>query len=191
MHAYFDYLLAIGAVATLAGALVYIRSMARGGARPNRVSWLMWSIAPLIATSAEITKGVGWAALPVFMNGFCPLLILLSSLAVKKSYWKLTKFDYACGLLSAAALVIWAITKTPEIAIIFAIASDGLAAVPTLRKALHSPRSESVWPYAIGIFSGLTAFGVINTWIFSAYAFPAYLVAINLLLSSAVLLGRK
>ena len=127
-----QYLVIIAALVALFACLSYIRSMFRGEAKPNRVSWLMWSIAPMIGTAAALSDGVRWAALPVFMAGFSPLLIFIFSFVTKKAYWKLEPFDYVCGSFSALALILWGVTKEPNIAIAFSIASDGFAAVPTI-----------------------------------------------------------
>lgn len=177
-----EYLVFVGAFAALIACFSYIRSMFRGKAKPNRVSWLMWSIAPMIATAAAISNGVGWAVLPVFMSGFSPLLIFIFSFKIKKAYWKLTSFDYGCGILSGLAIVFWIITKEPNVAILFAIASDGLAAVPTLIKAWHHPETESGWPFIAGLFSAMTTFAAAKIWTFSEYAFPIYLIIIDILL---------
>lgn len=178
----FQLLVYIAALGSLAATLQYIRLMFKGRVRPNRVTWLMWAVAPLIATSAELVGNVGLAALPVFMSGFCPLLVFIASFATKKAYWKSAKLDYAFGVLSVLALVLWWLTKAPEIAIIFAIASDGLAAMPTVKKAWVHPESESFEPYAMLVVSAATSFGVITTWTFSAFAFPAYLICLNALI---------
>lgn len=181
-----EYLVFIAAFASLVAAFTYIRSMFRGHAKPNRVTWLMWAAAPIIASVAAVSNGVGWAALPVFMSGFSPLLIFIFSFVVKNGYWKLTTFDYGCGVLSALAIVLWLITKEPNIAIVFAIVADGLATVPTLVKAWHYPKTESVGPYIIGLFSAMTAFGAAKIWTFSEYAFPIYLIVANILLLSSI-----
>jgi hypothetical protein len=181
-----EYLVVIAAIGSLAAALVYIRSMFMGNTKPNRVTWLMWSIAPLIAFAASVTSGVGWAALPVFMSGFSPLLILSASFFTKKAYWKPSRFDYACGALSGVALILWWVTKEPNVAIVFAIFSDGLAAVPTLTKSWRRPETESAWPYIIGIFGAASSYAAILVWTFSAYAFPTYLIAVNLLVLIAL-----
>jgi hypothetical protein len=181
-----EYLVFVAAFATLLATFVYIRSMFRGGAKPNRISWIMWSIAPFIATAAAISNGVGWAALPVFMSGISPFMIFTASFATKKAYWKLASFDYACGVLSGLALVLWYVTKDPNAAIIFAIASDGLASIPTLTKSWNHPETESAWPYIVGVFNALTSFGAAKNWTFSALAFPAYLTIINIMLFFSV-----
>jgi hypothetical protein len=182
----FEYLVLIAASATLAAALAYIRFMFKGQTKPNRVTWLMWTIAPFTAAFAAFSSGATWAAVPVLMSGFSPFLILLASFLNKRAYWKLASFDYICGALSALALVLWYLTENPNIAIVFAIFSDTLAATPTLRKAWRNPQTESRWPFVVGVFSPMTSFLVASAWTFSEIAFPAYLVAINILLVFSV-----
>lgn len=139
----------------------------------------MWAVAPLIASFAAFSDGVRWSVLPVFMAGFGPLLVFIVSFLSPKAYWKLEKFDYLCGVCSLLALVFWWITKDPNIAIVFAVMSDGFASVPTLIKMWKYPETETVSPFTAGLFSAFTSFTAITIWGFSAYAFPAYLVIIN------------
>jgi len=47
-----EYLVIVAAVMSILAASVYIRSMFVGNTKPNRVTWVMWAIAPLIATAA-------------------------------------------------------------------------------------------------------------------------------------------
>jgi hypothetical protein len=182
----FEFLVLIAASATLVAAIAYIRSMFKGKTKPNRVTWLMWTIAPFTATFAAFSSGVTWAAVPVFMSGLSPCLILFASFLNKRAYWKLSTFDYACGALSALALVLWYVTENPNLAIVFAIFSDALAAIPTIRKAWRNPQTEFRWPFVVGVFSPLTSFLVATNWAFSEIAFPAYLVGINILLVFSV-----
>ena len=182
----FEYLVIIAAVASLLAAFVYIRSMFVGGTKPNRVSWLMWAIAPLIATAAALSNGVSWAVLPVFMAGFSPFLIFAASFFAKKAYWRLSSFDYVCGALSAIALVMWWVTKDPNVAIVFAMASDVLASIPTLTKAWTNPETESVWPFLIGVFGSASSLAVATLWTFSEYAFPIYLIIVNIVVLVAL-----
>jgi len=126
------------------------------------------------------------AAVPVFMAGFSPLLIFVASFAVEGAHWKLAKMDYGCGLLSILALVFWAVTSDPDIAIVFAILSDALASVPTFTKSWKYPETESAWAYLVGAFGGLTSFLAITAWTFAQYAFPAYLVIVSILMVSSI-----
>lgn len=178
----FSYLVFVGAGANFLAGLFYLRDTLRGRIQPNRVTWLMWSVAPLIGTAAALSDGVGFAVLPVFVAGFIPLLVFFGSFVNPKAYWKLETFDYFCGFCSVLAVILWGITQEPAIAIAFAIASDGLAGIPTLVKSWHYPKTESGLPYATGIFSALTGFTAVQTWVFSEYAFLIYILTMNSLL---------
>lgn len=175
----YEWLVFVGAFVQLAGIISYIKETLRGNTKPNKVTWLMWAVAPLIATFAALADGVSWSVLPVFMAGFGPLLVFISSFMNRNAYWKLERFDYLCGLCSLLALALWGITHEPAVAIVFAIASDGFAAVPTLMKLWTYPKTETVSPFVAGLFSAFTSLAAIQIWSFSAYAFPAYLVVIN------------
>jgi hypothetical protein len=181
-----ESLVVIAAFASILAASVYIRSMFLGNTKPNRVTWVMWAVAPLIATAAELSKGVGWAVLPVFMAGFSPLMILTASYFARRAYWKLSNYDYLCGVLSSIALLMWWLTKDPSTAIVFAIASDALASVPTIRKSWNNPETESIWPFVVGILGAASSLVVAPIWTFSSIGFPVYLIVINLLVLLAI-----
>lgn len=174
-----QYLVFVGATVQALTSIFYIQDILRGKTKPNRVSWLLWSVAPLIATAAALSNGVAWAVLPVFLSGFTPLITFIASFANPKAYWKLGALDYLCGFFSLLALVFWGITKEPVIVIGFAILSDFFAGVPTLIKSWHHPETESGSAYFGGLVSALSGFFAIHAWVFSEYAFLMYIVLIN------------
>lgn len=193
---FFQYVIYISAICSPIAALTYVRSMFKGKAKPNRMTWLMWTAAPWISVAAELANGVRLAALPVFMAGFSPFLIFTSSFFIKGAYWKLRRLDYAFGILSALALVLWALTRDPNVAIAFSILSDGLAAVPMVRKAWMHPETETIAPFIFGITGSIGAVGVAKILVFSYYAFPVYLICINSLIIFTIMhkvirLGRR
>ncbi len=65
----------LGVVIGFIGSLSYLLSTIKGKTKPNRVTWFLWAIAPLIAFAAEIKEGVGIQSLMTFSVGFGPLLI--------------------------------------------------------------------------------------------------------------------
>lgn len=174
-----ENLVYLAVIVQLIGKASYIKDTLKGKTKPNRISWLLWAVAPLIAFFAEVSTGVELAAIPVFISGFSPLLVLAASLANKNSYWKLEKNDYLCGLFSVFALIFWGITKEPAVAIVFALLSDLLATIPTLIKSWKYPETETADAFTAGLFSALTSFTAIKTWNFSSVAFPLYLVLVN------------
>lgn len=182
-----QYVVVLWAVVNLTWVFFYIKSTIKGDTKPNRVTWLMRSIAPLIASVAAFSDWVRRAVLPVFMSGFAPLLVFISSFFNKKSYRKLWKFDYICGFFSLLALILWYITKNPMIAIVFAIISDWSAALPTIIKSLKDPKSESAIAFITWFFNAFTSFFAIKSFWFSEIAFPLYLCVLNILLITIIL----
>lgn len=183
----------VGLIIGSIGALWYLVDTIRGNVKPNRVSFLLWSIAPLIAFTAEIQKGVGVQSLMTFSVGFFPLMIFLASFVNKKSEWKLTRFDLTCGALSLLGLVLWLITKEGNVAIFFSIVADSLAAVPTIVKAYRYPETEIGWMWLTAAINGLLTLLTVVDWTFAHYGFPLYIILVDLIIYVLVQLklGKK
>ena len=164
------------------GQFFYIRSVVWGGTKPNLVSWFIWMLAPFIGVFFQLKAGAGLSVLPVFMAGFGPLLVIIFSVLNKNSYWKLYTFDIYCGLFSFLSLVLYVFTHNLGISILFAIVSDGLAAVPTIIKSWKFPETESASIYLTGIFSNIAGLFIIKNWIFSIYSFGIYFILLNLII---------
>lgn len=171
-----------GALLNFAGALSYLNGTVRGTVKPNRVSWFIWTLAPLTAFFAEMSQGVGLRSLMTFTVGFNPLLIFVASFIHKDSAWNLTRFDLICGGLSLAGLLLWYVTRVGNIAIAFSIAADALAALPTLRKAYHAPETENYHGFLTAAVSGVITLLTIKTWNVQTYAFPLYIVLVCMVL---------
>jgi len=176
----------LGAIIAAVGGLSYLIDTLKGKVKPNRVSYLLWSIAPLIAFFAEMKQGVGLPALMTFIVGFLPFTVFIGSFVNKKAKWKLTHFDLTCGALSLVGLVLWYMTKSGNIAILFSLLADGLAALPTVVKSFNYPETESAWPYFTATISAALTLLTIQVWNFATYAFPVYILLVTLLISSLV-----
>ena len=176
----------LGAIIAAIGSLSYLIDTLKGKVKPNRVSFLLWSLAPLIAFLAEIKQGVGLQSLMTFIVGFLPLTIFIASFVNKQAEWKLTRFDLSCGALSIVGLILWYITKSGDTAILFSILADGLAALPTIVKSFNYPETESAWPYFTTTISAALTLLTIKVWNFANYAFPIYILLVTIVISSLV-----
>lgn len=170
----------LGVIASVIAYFLYFKNIFFGNTKPNLVSWSIWALAPFIAVFFQLKAGAGLSVLPVFMAGFGPLLVIIVSLFRKNSIWKINKLDIICGALSLLALVFYVLTHNLGIAILFAILSDGLAAIPTIIKSWKFPETETSTVYLAGIFSNILGLLIIKNWIFSIYSFSLYFVLVNL-----------
>ncbi|MCL5667380.1 MAG: hypothetical protein M1383_06445 [Patescibacteria group bacterium] len=181
------WLVIISALISLAGSFAYIRNTLKGKTKPNRVSWSLWALAPLIGTGAALSAHADiWATSRTFLAGLIPLMVLLASFLNPQSYWKITKFDMLCGVFSLLAIVVWVFINSSQLAILLAATGDGFAALPTLRKAWKYPETETGLTYAAGLIAVLLVLPSIPRWNIQNSAFQIYLLAINSLLIFAV-----
>lgn len=181
---YFAYLtIIIG----LVGVSLYIKDTFLGKTRPNRVSWIFWTIAPLVGVLISYKSGVSVAILAsTFMAGFGPLLVVLASFFNKNSYWKITKFDIGCGILSAIAIVVWVTTKNGTVSLIFAILADLFAGLPTVIKSWKHSETETIGPYLSGNLNSIITFLVIKDFSFLNLSFPIYLLVLNTIITLGI-----
>lgn len=176
----------LGVIINLIGTTSYLIDTIKGKTKPNRVTWALWAMAPLIAFTAQISQGVGWAALITFVTGFSPLLIFLASFLNRKSSWKLTRFDLVCGALSIGGLILWQLTGDAILAIVFAIMADFLAGVPTLVKAFKEPETENWHAFFFAGISTLITLLVIDSWQFMYYGFALYITVFTFSMAALI-----
>lgn len=177
---YTHYLVILSAIISIFGAYAYIRDTLNGKTKPNKVSWSMWALAPLIGTAAALHAGADfWATVRIFLAGFLPLLVFLASFINKQSYWKLTMFDALCGIMSFLAIIVWIAIDSPRGAILLAAIGDGFAALPTIMKAWLFPETETGATYIASFVSVMLVLPSIPVWNIENSAFQIYLMIVS------------
>ncbi len=183
-----EYCAKIGAVIGSLGGVYYLYDTVMGKAQPNRITWLLWGIFPMViylAQKAQKVDDISWVS---FVSGMMPLLIVAVSYFNKKAYWKTEPRDYYLMAAAIIGIILWAVTHQPNLALLFSLLADLLAGVPTVIKSYRYPRSESWIAYAISA----VGFGIsvlsIQTYNFENEAFAFYVLILNG--TCAVLAGR-
>lgn len=176
----------IAFVLTLAGSVHYLIDVLRGKAKPNKVTWFLWALAPMIAFAAQTSEGVGYQSLLTLGVGLGPILVFVGSFWNKQSYWKLRPLDFMLGGLSLVGLILWQITDEGVLAVIFSIVADGLAATPTILKSWSEPESESSFVYAVSSLGAVITLLAVKQWTFIEYGFSLYIFFICTLIYTLV-----
>jgi hypothetical protein len=182
----------LGALIVLTGNAAYARDTVRGNTQPNRVTWVLWGLAPMIAFAAEVVQGVGLNAVLTLAVGFGPLLVVAASFLDPRAYARVTPFDAGCGVLSLIALGAWAATGRGNLAILLSILADFLAALPTIRKAYRLPHTEHAVAFLSGVVGATITLLTIKAedWGFASVAFPAYIALDSGLIAVLILVPR-
>jgi hypothetical protein len=184
-----EYFAIIGAVIGSLGGLYYLYETIIGKARPNRVTWLLWGIFPLVIFVAQRAQGIEEISWISFVAGLTPLLIVAASFFNSKAYWKSSPSDYYLMAASIFGTILWAITDNPNLALLFSLVADILAAIPTLIKSYSYPRSESWIGYAISTIGFGISLLSVQIFDFENAAFVAYVFLLNA--TCAVLAARR
>lgn len=158
---------------------MYIISIIKGRAKPNLVTWFIWMLAPFIGVFFQLKAGAGLSVIPIFMTGFGPFVIIIAAILTKNAFWKINIFDIYCGLFSIIALILYIFTRNLGISILFAIVSDGLAAIPTIVKSWKFPETEIIPNYFFAVISNILGLLIIKNWSFTIYSFGLYNIIVN------------
>jgi hypothetical protein len=170
----------IGVFINFLGSLSYIADTVKGKVRPNRVSWGIWALAVFIAFAAEKSQGVGILSLATFIVGFSPLMIFIASFVNKKAYWKITRFDGLCAVLSLLGLLLWLQTRNGNYAIMFSIFADLMAGIPTLIKSFRYPETENWIEFMSSFVNVSIALLTVKIWSFANFGFPLYILIFDM-----------
>lgn len=181
----------VGAIIGSLGGFYYLVETLAGRAQPNRITWLLWGIFPMVIFVAQRAQGVAGVSWASFVAGLTPLLVVAVSFFNRNAYWKTEPRDY--GLMAAAilGLLLWALTDKPNLALLCALLADGLASVPTLLKSYRHPRSESWAAYAVSALGFGISLLSVQTHTFETTAFVAYLFLLNGALAGLASRGRR
>ena len=187
MTAYMTFphcLVIISTLLLLWGGYAYFRDTLAGRTKPNRVSWFLWALAPLVSFSAAFSVDADiWASVRVLVGGVVPGVVFLGSFFNRKSYWKLTWFDWFCGGLSLTALLFWQLASSPLIAVLLATAANTFASIPTFIKAWNFPETETRLTFITSFLSAVLIIPAIPVWNIANSAFQ-----IGLMLTTGALL---
>lgn len=184
-----EYCAIIGAVIGSLGGCYYFYETIVGSAQPNRITWLLWGIFPMVIFVAQRAQGMedlSWAS---FAAGFMPFLIVAASYFNKRAYWKSAPLDYYLMAAAIVGIILWAITGNPKLAFVFALVADILAGIPTLIKSYTNPDSESWIAYAISAVGFGISLLSVQIYNFENTAFVAYIFLLNS--ACAVLASRN
>lgn len=177
----------------LASGATYAKAVLSRRTQPNPVTWFFWALTPIIVFCAQLfhLETVGWGIATTVALGLSPLIVFVLSLRHNLHRSHFTPATIACGILAACGIVLWLNTNDPTLAIIFSIAADAFASIPTVIKAWRNPTSEYLPAYLITIASVIITLLTITTWTFASYAFPIYIFAINLIIFTAGFLSVR
>lgn len=180
--------IASGVLSTFA-YLPYIIDTVAKRTRPQRASWLIWSVLGSIAFCSQVYEGATdslWFA-GVQVSG---TIIVFSLSVFLGAGGFLSRSDLIVLLAATVGLVLWYFTETSVYALAITISISLLGGAVTIVKAFRDPGSETMSTWFLSMLASVCAVLAVGRidWVILAY--PLYLFTLNGGIVMAMLLGR-
>lgn len=178
----------IAAILAVVSHAPYIKDILHSRTRPHVFSWVIWSIVTLLVFFGQLQEGAGPGAWTTGITGLTTILIAF--LAFKQGSKDITKSDVIFFSAALATLIPWKLTNNPTISIILLTLIDILAFIPTLRKTIKDPSSETFLTYFLNLFRHGLSIPALATYNLATVLFPAVMLLLNGTMVSVILKSR-
>lgn len=147
-----------------------------GGTNPHQASWMIWAALQYVIFASSVSQGVSAPAFIAlgYLIGSSTNAILLFWYGEKK--WG--RVDFGSATLAVASLFLLYITKDAFWALLLAIVTDALGAIPTVIGVTKSPKDESRAGWTIFLIGVLINLLTIKTWNFQEAGYTLYLILV-------------
>lgn len=173
----------------LSAFVPYIIAILRGETRPNRATWVIWTVVGLILTTSYYSSGAHhtlWAAASYVVG---PFVVVILSVKFGEGGW--TRFDRFCLFGAWASVPLWWLSGSPLVTLVINMVIDTLGTLPTIRKSYYNPQGEDRTAWALGLAGATANLFAIEVWSFEIAAYPVYMFLNIAPVAALVLLPRK
>lgn len=171
------------------GYVPYFRTIFSGKTKPHAFTWLVWGTLTGIAFVGQVVGEGGAGAWVTGFTAFISFAIFILALVKGKRDFPLV--DWLCLGGCMMALVLWAVTNNPLVAIVLITIIDALAFIPTFRKSYSQPYSEPAFTYSLSGLKFFVALFALAELSLVTVLYPASLVLANGAFVSMLFIQRK
>jgi hypothetical protein len=170
-------------------AVPYICGILRGGTRPHRGTWCIWSILGVTAFASQAADGAGWSLLMLGIQAVSITVILV--LSITRGVGGLDLGNVALLVVAATGLAGWLALSTPVFATVCVVVADLAGALLMLPKMWRDPDSETASSFLLaGIAGGLGA-AAVGSLQPDLLLYPVYFGVVNAAIAAVIVLRRK
>jgi hypothetical protein len=162
----------IAGILAIGGYVPYIYSTARGITKPNRATWIIWTIVGGLLAFSYIAEGDQhsiWLPLGYFIG---PLIVAILSFRFGYAEW--TRLDTICMVAAAISIIPWILSDNATLTLLINVAIDASGAIPTLVKTYREPETEDFTAWFIFFVANTLQLFAIEMWNIAAL-YPIYL----------------
>lgn len=179
----------ISGILMILSVIPYTRSILRLETKPQRMTWLIWTLLTVIAFFSQMSEGATWSLL--LTGGDMVAILIVFILSFKYGVGGFRKIDIISLIGAVMSLLLWYITKEASLALFFIILTDFIGGTLTITKAWKDPQSENWIGWAMCGIGGLLGAISVGEWNFVLLAFPIFICLENSLIAFIVLFRKK
>ena len=170
------------------GIIPYIIDIFRGKTKPHIFTWVVWALVTFLAFLGQWTKGGGAGSWTTGVTGL--LTIFIALISIKYGSRDITKSDVIIFIMALVAIISWLFTKDPTLSIVILTVVNTLAFVPTIRKTIKDPSSETFSSYVIHTFRHSLSIFALSNYNLATFLYPAVVALSNLTVACIILKSR-
>lgn len=162
-------------ILTFVAYVPYIKAIRAGAVKPHFFSWVIWSLTTCIVFFAQLAANAGVGAWPTGASGAITVYVAWLSLKLRSDL-STTRMDWIFFITSILSLPAWFFTTDPLWSVVILTIVDVLGFGPTLRKAWHFPREESLMFYLLFVVRSGLSIVALESHTLTTVLFPATMV---------------
>lgn len=179
----------VAAVLSVLSYVPYFADMYRGRTKPRPYTWLVWGITTGTAAAGAWYGGGGFGAVPLLV--WTALTFFVFFLSLRFGTKNITRTDALFLILALSAIVLWWQLKNPVLAVTLVTIVDALGYLPTLRKLLAEPWSESLISWTLFTATACAGLLALSAYNYLTVVYLAMSVTANVLVISLSLWRRR
>lgn len=179
----------IAVLLTIIGHFPYIIDILKNKTKPHVFTWIVWAVVTVLAFFGQWQKGGGAGSWTTGVTGL--ITILIAILSFRKGSKEITKSDKVFFGLALVSIIPWYITNDPTFSIVIITVIDVFAFLPTVRKTLKDPSSETFFTYALNILRHGLSVVALAHYNVATFLYPTALLVMNLIMTIIIFRYRK
>lgn len=160
-----------------------------GKVKPQRTTFLIWTLLGLIAIFSQLAKGATNSLWLPSLQTFGGIIILL--LSIKHGVGGFNKRDYVAIFIVVLGLIAWSLTKEAAIALYIVIFIDAVGLYLTLHKTYLIPESEAKLAWMLSSTGGLFTALAVGNFNIILLSYPIYIIFSNAAVVVAIQMGLR
>jgi hypothetical protein len=187
-----DLRIAFACISTVIGIacfVPYIRDILRNTTKPHSYTWLIWAVLQSVAAAAMWSAGAGIAiASSAIGAGLCAFIFVLS---LWRGSEHITVFDTVCLLGAICSFVTFLFLHNPQLSVVLAALTDVIGFLPTFRKTLVEPETETASTHLLSGLANVFALAALAAFNVTTVLYLAVIMVLDFSLGFVVVVRTR